>query len=67
MAIEGDVLHPKTFLYLGFEGVVRWKSPASEMFLFQSAKHVKVRRVKSEPYCGVQGPEMASGAGRLLL
>jgi hypothetical protein len=38
----GDVLLPKPFLDLGFNGVVRWKSPALKMFL-QFAKHMKVR------------------------
>jgi hypothetical protein len=32
LAVEGDVLLPKPFLLYGFDGVVRWKSPASEMF-----------------------------------
>jgi hypothetical protein len=30
---EDDVLLPKPFLDLGFNGVVRWKSVALEMFL----------------------------------
>jgi hypothetical protein len=42
VAVEGDVLLPKPFLDFGFKGVVRWKSPASEMF-FRFAKHVKVQ------------------------
>jgi hypothetical protein len=32
LAIEGNFLHQKPFLDLGFDGVVRWKTPASEMF-----------------------------------
>jgi hypothetical protein len=32
LAVEGGVLLPKTFLDLGFDCVVTWKSPASEMF-----------------------------------
>jgi hypothetical protein len=32
MAVEEDALLPKPFLDLGFNGVVRWKSPASGMF-----------------------------------
>jgi hypothetical protein len=42
LAVEGDVLLPKPFPDPGFDGVVRWKSPTSEMF-FQFAKHVEVR------------------------
>jgi hypothetical protein len=42
LTVEADVLLPKPFLDLGFDGVVRWKTPASEMF-FQFSKHVKVR------------------------
>jgi hypothetical protein len=42
MAVEGDVLLLKPFLDLGFDGVIRWKSLAWEMF-FQFAKHVKVQ------------------------
>jgi hypothetical protein len=37
-----DVLLLKPFLVCGFAGVIRWKSPALEMF-FQLAKHAKVR------------------------
>jgi hypothetical protein len=32
LAVKGGVLFPLPFLDLGFDGVVRWKSPASEMF-----------------------------------
>jgi hypothetical protein len=32
LAVEGNVLLPKPFLDLGFDGVVRRKSPFSEMF-----------------------------------
>jgi hypothetical protein len=42
LTIEGDILFPKPFLDFGFDGVVRWKPPASEM-LFQFSKRVKVR------------------------
>jgi hypothetical protein len=38
----GDFLFLKPFLDLSFEGVIRWKLPASEIFL-QFAKH-KVHR-----------------------
>jgi hypothetical protein len=31
LAVEQDVLLPKPLLNLGFDGVVRWKSPASEV------------------------------------
>jgi hypothetical protein len=37
-----DVLLPKPFLDLGFDGVVRWKSRPSETFFFHFAKQVKV-------------------------
>jgi hypothetical protein len=37
-AVKAEVLKP--FLNIGLDCVVRWKSPASEMF-FQFAKHVK--------------------------
>jgi hypothetical protein len=43
LAVQADVLLPKPFLYFGFDGVVRWKSPASEIFFFQFSKHVEVR------------------------
>jgi hypothetical protein len=33
LAVGGDVLLPKTFLDLGFDGVIRWKSPALETFV----------------------------------
>jgi hypothetical protein len=67
LAIEGDVLLPKPFLDLGFDGVVRWKSPASEGF-FQVSKHVEIRgsEVAAAWWVG-RGPEMALGAGRLFL
>jgi hypothetical protein len=42
LAVEGDILLPWQFLDLGFDCVVRWKSPASETF-FQFAKHVEVQ------------------------
>jgi hypothetical protein len=32
LAVEGDVLLPKTFLDLRFDYVIRWKSPTSEIF-----------------------------------
>jgi hypothetical protein len=41
-AVDGDVLLPKPFLDFGFDGVVRRKLPASDVFQF--AKHVKVRK-----------------------
>jgi hypothetical protein len=41
LVAEGDVLHTKPFLDLGFDGVVTRKSPASEIF-FRFAKHVEV-------------------------
>jgi hypothetical protein len=41
LAVEGDVLFSKPFMDLGPDGIVRWKSPASEVF-FQFAKHVDV-------------------------
>jgi hypothetical protein len=31
-ALAEDVLLPKPFLDLGFDGVIRWISPTSEMF-----------------------------------
>jgi hypothetical protein len=42
LAVDGDVLLSKPFLYLGFDGAVGWKSPTSEMFFFRLAKHLKV-------------------------
>jgi hypothetical protein len=39
LAVEGDVLIPKPFLDLGFDGAIRWKSPSSETFS-QLAKHI---------------------------
>jgi hypothetical protein len=41
LAAQGDVLLLKPFLDFGFNGVVRWKSTASEI-IFQFAKHVEV-------------------------
>jgi hypothetical protein len=32
LAVQGDVLQQKQFLDIGFDLVVRWKFPASEMF-----------------------------------
>jgi hypothetical protein len=32
LAVDGDILVPKPFLDLGFDGVIRWKLPASETF-----------------------------------
>jgi hypothetical protein len=34
LAVEEVVLQPKQFLNLGFDGVVRWKSPDSTFFQF---------------------------------
>jgi hypothetical protein len=67
LAVDGDVLLQKPFLDLGFDGVVRWKLPASETF-FQFAKHVKVQRgpVRAVRRVGWD-PEPASEAGRLHL
>jgi hypothetical protein len=64
---EGDVLLPKPFLYFGFDGVTRCKSPAAGD-VFQFAKHVKVQggRVGAVLWVG-WGPELASAAGRLIL
>jgi hypothetical protein len=42
LEVEGDALLTKPILDLGFDGVVRWKSPASLVF-FQFAKHVEVQ------------------------
>jgi hypothetical protein len=48
LAVEGDdVLLQKQFLDLGFDDVVRWKSPASEMFS-QLARHVEVQESRVE-------------------
>jgi hypothetical protein len=33
-AVEGDILFLKRFLDLGFDGVIRWKLPLSEIFQF---------------------------------
>jgi hypothetical protein len=41
LAVEGDILLPTPFLDLGFDGTIRWKSPAFKIF-FQFAKHMKV-------------------------
>jgi hypothetical protein len=40
LAVEDGLLQ-KPFLDLSFDGVIRWKLPASEMFS-QFAKHMKV-------------------------
>jgi hypothetical protein len=42
LAVEGDILLPKSFLCLCFDGVIRRKSPVL-VTLFQFAKHVKVQ------------------------
>jgi hypothetical protein len=67
LAREEIYLLPTPFLHLGSDGVVRWKSPASETF-FPFSKHVKVQggRVMAVRWVG-WGPEMTSGAGRPLL
>jgi hypothetical protein len=64
LAVKGDVLLTKPVLDLGFDGVVRRKSPASEVF-FRFPKHVDVQ----DSRVGVTGwvgwsPELASGVGR---
>jgi hypothetical protein len=41
LVVDGDALLPNPFLDLCFDGVIRWKLPATEMF-YQFAKHVKV-------------------------
>jgi hypothetical protein len=58
----------KQLLDLGFDGVVRWKLPASEMFfsVFKKRESPKVGRRWAVRWVG-RGPEMASAAGRLLL
>jgi hypothetical protein len=56
LVAEADVLLPKPFLDLGFDGVVKRKSPASEMFS-QFAKQVDVRRGPS------WGRTVGGGAG----
>jgi hypothetical protein len=43
LAVEGEVLLPKSFLEFGFDDDVRWKSPVLEM-IFKFVKHVKARR-----------------------
>jgi hypothetical protein len=67
---EADAVKAKVqqlFLHQSFEGVVRWKFPASEIF-FWLAKHVKVKGGRVGAVRWVRwGPETASGAGRLLL
>jgi hypothetical protein len=68
LAVEGHVPLPKTLLDLGFDGVVvRWKSPASEIF-FPFAKNVEVGgRGGIGPVLWVGGgPGRASGAGSVL-
>jgi hypothetical protein len=42
LAVEEAIMFLKPFLDLGFNGVIRWKSPALEMFS-HTAKHVKVQ------------------------
>jgi hypothetical protein len=32
VVVEGGILLPKIFLDIGFNGIIRWKLPASEMF-----------------------------------
>jgi hypothetical protein len=59
-----NVFWTSAMTVVGFEGVVRWKSPAPEMF-FQFAKDVKIQggRVRAVGW----DPEMASRAGHILL
>jgi hypothetical protein len=67
LAVEGFVPLPKPLLDLGFDCVVPWKSPASEMF-FQLAKNLEVQGngVGAVRWVG-WGPEVASGAGQTFL
>jgi hypothetical protein len=54
LAVKRDVLLLKLFLDLGVDNVIRWKSPASDVF-FQFAKHVKVEGSESGLYGGCGG------------
>jgi hypothetical protein len=62
LAAEGDVLPPKPFLDLGFDAVVRWKSPASKMIFFSLCQR---RESPREPGrgCTVGGVGSRNGFG----
>jgi hypothetical protein len=67
LATEDNDQPPKSILDLGFDSVIRWKLPASEMF-FQFAEHMEVQEGGGQALWWVGWvPEMASGAGHLPL
>jgi hypothetical protein len=59
--VQGDGLLPKQFLDLGFDGVVRWKSPPSEVF-FQFSKRVNAQGGPGQ-VCTVGGVRSRNGFG----
>jgi hypothetical protein len=57
LAAKGDVLPVNPFLDLGFDGVVRWKSPASDFHVFGKQKEiseVSIRIQKKLTECGIK-------------
>jgi hypothetical protein len=62
LAVAADFLLPKPFLDPGFDGVVRWTSPVSEIFS-QLVKHVKVQGGPQSGLYGGWGGGSINGLG----